>query len=134
MDKATVKVKVSDCIALAQDTKLAQTAFEGVAVNYAIGKATKECQGVTESYQLKRRDLLHEYGSIDPETGELKTHKDGSLIFKNPMLRPELERKSQAMLDEEIEMLIPLIRLSDIKTATPSPDIFRSLGPFIQDE
>ena len=42
MDKATIKIKVSECIALATDQKLAQTNFEGVAVNYAIGKATKE--------------------------------------------------------------------------------------------
>ena len=101
MDTTTVTVKVAQCINLASDTKLAQTQFEGVSVNYAIAKATAAAGEVFETYQKQRLRLLHEYGQLDEETGELKTNPNGSLIFKEPRRRKELEDKTQELLDEK---------------------------------
>ncbi len=134
MDAATVTVKVSQCINLATDNKLAQTQFEGVSINYAIAKASATAGEVAETYQKQRRKLLLEYGQVDEDTGELKTTPDGSLVFKQPRLRRELEDKTQEMLDERVELSIPRIKLSELRTATPTPEIFRTLAPFITED
>ncbi len=131
MDTTTITVKVAQCINLANDPKLAQTPFEGVSVNYAIAKAIANAGEVFETYQKQRRKLLLEYGQLDDETGELKTAPDGSLLFKQPRQRRELEDKTQELLDEQVEVIIPRIKLSELKTATPTPELFRVLLPFI---
>ena len=59
MDTTTVTVKVAQCINLASDTKLAQTQFESVSVNYAIAKAIAATGEVFETYQKQRLRLLH---------------------------------------------------------------------------
>jgi hypothetical protein len=134
MDTATVTVRVAQCINLAGDNKLAQTQFEGVSANYAIGKAAAAAAEVAETYQKQRRKLLHEYGQVDEDTGELKTTPDGSLVFKQPRLRRELEDKTQELLDERVELSIPRIKLSELRTSTPTPEIFRTLAPFITED
>lgn len=134
MDTLTVTVKVAQCINLASDSKLAQTQFEGVSINYAIAKATAAAGEVFETYQKQRQKLLHEYGIMDEDTGELKTTATGTLVFKEPRRRKELEDKTQELLDEKVEIIIPRIKLSELRTATPTPEMFRVLLPFITED
>lgn len=126
-----ITATVQQCVALAQSQALANANFTEPGMTIKIAQAMAAAQTVAEPYGRQRRRILEEYGKVD-ENGTLMTQPDGSLVYKDPKKRQELEDRIQAELDATTEIVVPEMTMDQVKWEGMTPAGVLPLLPFLK--
>ncbi len=124
-------VTTTQCVELVNSTGVSGLRFVKAQTTIRVAQIMQAARIVYDAYEVERRAMLEQYGSADPETGQLVTDTDGKIKFKGPSSRKDFEARHHDLLAAVTTVTVPRVSEEDLEAAEMTPGAIFALMPFV---
>lgn len=133
-----MKVTVKACLEIVS-SGAADLPFVSERSSFIVSIILRQGQLIAEEYERQRRILAGKHVKKDPQDGNLLTDAARNYIFTSPEAEDRFKEGVKDLMDVEVELSVPQLRLSDLRFAHSESNGIRprdlyALVPFVHPE